>query len=408
MEALRWTGEPHVDNRRAAFYEELKISANQASREPVQDAFYAAAFHAYEAIPAYRQLTDEYLVDESVDYTSYQLNKYFVAHQFLLIKDGPKREEEGYPQNFADPNVWSRYIEKSFSNIDSPQYRELQEALRRPLQTNRTERAKVPAFLTVMHTSRKPGAEKEIPVVCEIGSAANLVSNALVINTVSAAHDRPTSASFTATSVVDKYGNENIWDAMLFDEYVHSHPYLRLVAIERQPPMSYEDNDWIKACTLSPSQLDTYNGSVSHQEDMFDLTAVLKPPIVRTIANDVLNLTDKEMEELEGSVDVAFISHSAPQIRPFKDLVKVLHHILKPDGIAAANEYGEPNINDPQDIYIYPSWYKSPWLCKTLLYQMAEKERGWLPIFEWETARCDRVRWVDPNIATIAPIFANQ
>jgi hypothetical protein len=155
MEALRSPIGSQLDLDYEAFTASMRAVEVRSKNEPVIEAFNEAVLEVLSQSEAYRDLTYGYLQKEQVPNPSYRLNKFFKAHQALLISDSV-RVTRGYPDRFADSQVWVDYLTETVTNTSHPDYQKLQSILRRPLQTNRAQRAVIPAFVSFMQNLHRP------------------------------------------------------------------------------------------------------------------------------------------------------------------------------------------------------------------------------------------------------------
>lgn len=370
----------------------------RATHEPVIVAVLTAARQLYGTHPDYRQLVDKY-VETDVDQTSsYMQNKFFVAHQHLLIDPG-RRARLGYPERFTEPEYVYDVLKSEAGTAAAPGYKSLSHDLERPLQTNRGRRAVVIGFLAIALALRQPMEKPQ--TVYEYGSAAGLVLHTLFM------HD----PSLEEVIVVDENGVLNEQQSKHFNIYARLWPFERYIGIEAQPPKTEEDRLWIKSSTLSPSQLDDHRPAGGH-EAQFDMLMLVKPQNTSMIKGNFLDLKpDSLVKEAGAPADIAFFPHSLSQnLAQWRSIVdNIAMPALKRRGLVAINDYAYVDPKDPCNIIWRDRWYNAPWLCQTIVRdnRPGESNDEYYPVLEWETAECKKVRIIHENLRRLSPAFAD-
>ncbi|MDB5185138.1 MAG: hypothetical protein JWN38_946 [Candidatus Saccharibacteria bacterium] len=387
----------------AALFAEFGAQAEAPPNgDPTIGSFHAAAQESYATNQGFRNLINRYVSLETVDNASYQANKVFKAAHSLYMPF-KVRTATGYPYGY-DELTWMHDITANLSDARSPQSIEMRANLRRPLQTSRDKRAIVLSFLAGALSQ-----EREFEgglTVHDYGSSSNHVLKSLALR-------HPNYAK-----IVDAQGHYDKSATRIFNMfsgfYKSGRGLMRGYGIEAQPPTNNpRAQNWLKSCSLDPSQLDPPREQVAgvkefNDEDTYELLTEARPPQVHTIRGNFLNLSPEHHHKLASNkADLAFFSHVLSQNAPhISTISKNTMPLLKRRGMIVVNEYAEVPPDNPQTLNILDDWYASKWLCQTFVLSKASPELGFLPIIRWESSHCEVGQIVEENISHIAPDLA--
>jgi hypothetical protein len=347
------------------------FAERRREKEPVVAAFYNAALVAQTTIPAYEQLTRDYLNQEEVELTSYRVNKFFKAHQTLLLRDGT-RYTRSYPENFHKSANWLEFLQQNAGNDEHPDYHELRSTLLLPDQKNSHKRAAAVAF--AMRLSALDGVFGDF-VVHEYGSSNGHVSKALALNDINPVRilDKEDGAVDRVRTAFFNLGGAHV-------------PYARGYAIEAKLPKTQQDVDRIKAYTLKPSEVDGV------AEETFDRLTLAQPGRrVHSVEGDFMDLSRRQQTLLRrDQADIVFLGHVLSQeAGQAEEVVNTLHPNVKSTGLFVINEYArvDPATNT---LEIASDDWEKTWRCRTIVRQMRRWDEGYVPLITWETSDCER------------------
>lgn len=358
-------------------YEQFVVTMRQfgveyQKREPVIAAFFESAEQALDQLPAYRQLVSEYLAEEDVRLPAYRVNKFFKAHQALLMDD-ERRFTLGYPYRFAVNDTWLQFMQDSFAVADTPAYETLVDTLRYPDQKNRSDRAKAPALIAAGLMMRQSlGGDM---VFHEYGASNGHVLKALALQEI----DRPVIVGNLEDQAMDAARTG------LFALATANVPFAAGIRVDTNPPATEADVARVKAYSLYPSELN------ERHENLFDTLALSNPARpIQSIKGDFMALSGKERRALlRRPADVVFMSHVLSQNADRLDQVfEAVLPFIKPRGIIVVNEYAEVAPRD-HIVTIVPDWPK-PWSCLTAVMEALHPEEGLYPLVSWESSHCQK------------------
>jgi hypothetical protein len=380
-----------------AFYAEMKSWIYTPPRgDPVYSAFCEAFLEANARLPKYREMTQKFIKEEPIGIPSYQLNKYFTAHQALLISDDDYlRESVGYPDLFILKEACTDWLIETFQDPASPAYSQLEEYLKMTYNKNEAQRAVVPAFIAGLQILS--GVISDRPWhLQENGAAGNLNSVALAMD----------EKLLDPVTVVDEEGNPDTYKSGVFNAIVRrAHDSFGSgIGIELRPPMTEEDFIWMKSSTLDPLKLDRIDRNGKF-EDRYDLLAATNHQNVEMVVGDLFGPGEAGEKKLrEQQADVNFSSHVVEQNRRrMRELVPALEPRTRHTGVLAIQGYLRENHLSPNRPEVLQRWYRKDYTSSTLVSTMPNLAEGWYSILEWRNTACDTVRLVPEGLAKLAP-----
>lgn len=388
MEVLRNVSEATIDAEYASFLDELNRQAHTPPNDdPIASAQCTALYEAHQTLPAIEGLTRQFLATEPVVHAPYRVRKMSSGMQYFAMAERV-RIDVGYPERFIDPMVCLEFVRDRFGDTRIPDHAALRHVLRtRPLQTSRSRRSEAVSFLLGMQKLR--GAldySDTMPVVHDYGSADNLVLKALVHPVRNLEH----------ATAVGADGTKDPDATAFFDLVVNMAPFGKGYGIEAHPPRTQVDKDWLKACALDPSELATAQGA-SPNEERYDLLAVSCPSQVKPIKADFLHLPERQKLNLErNKADVAFLSHVVPHdTNGYRRIFEAIRPFVKKTGIIAVHGYVKVEPREPQGVRLVDDWYAQKWLCQTVVLSADKPADEAVPVLQWETSRCEKVRLLE-------------
>lgn len=397
MKAEQVLTSAEFEHRRAAFLDEMQSEAvSPPQGDPIIGAFNEAAYEVYHSEPGYRATIDRYLQIERIGTPSYLLNKFYKPHQKALMPQRV-RNQVAFPDIFSSAAVWKEWLTETYADPKAPASQELRYWLSQPLQVNRPERAKVPAFLSAIQSMRHAFTlAEEAAVVHEYGSAADLVLRAFALRMMGNAR------------VIDQHGNEDQPLSFMFNLLTHTARLGEGVTVEARPPKTEEDRAWVAASTLGPSQLNS-SGSPSidtvEEDRLMTLFGAQPPAPITSLEGNFLRLSRYNQQVLtDKPADIVFLSHVLSQNRRRTErVIRGILPYMNPRGIIAINEYAGVDPRNPQHLKFLDRWYSQKWLCQTIVLDLADPDRQFRTLFTWETSRCEQVQINQDELTRLAP-----
>lgn len=383
-----------LNRRLEVFDEAMQAYVDAPWTETVEPEFQAlnqASLEAAKRHPFYRELKEHYLATETVGNPSYWVNKWDKAHQFVLVDDSV-REETNYPNFFDEYEVCLDAIERYFNQPDSALVDKFKRALGWPLQVNRRYRAAALGF--AMGNHKLHGTRIGEWTIHEYGYAGGQVLNSYAINGIE------------PIQLVDDKGKPNVRQSAMFNAIARLAPFDKGMGVDLKLPRTTEDKEWVKACTLTPSELDAHS-SISIEESGFDVVAQ-KPAAVTLVEGDIYNLGAKQARLLKKhKADGTFSSHLTPdKIHTVEKVLEAYEPYSNAKALHVFNGYYTTDPGNPHVLIPHVNWYAKPWLCITAVLDTANPDKGFMPIAQWRTSSCQVGRILVEGMTEFSPTMA--
>lgn len=388
-----------LQGRALAYVVELQSWVDTPPRgDPVLSALSEAQLKAYETLPTYRDAVNGSIAKEKVKIPSYQVNKQNTA-LVRLASDDAIREDIGWPEFFVTPEPGFELIRDYFSSDKSPALALLEGLPYRRYNKNEPGRAVVPAFFAAL-MMRSGMIEGDAWNMQENGAAGCLTLAALALRNF----------ILPEVEVIDDEGKVDQRRTDVFNHLVQEahEQFGEGAGIEINPPVSDEEQAWMKCCTLDPVRWDRRD-PYGFYEDHYDVLAMTAPSLttVNPVKGNMFKLGVRKEVELKGRADINNSSHVISQNRRSIDrLIPVTQPRMKKSGLRLMTEYAVEDPADPMRPTMLDRWYRQDYACTTLGNTAAEPEAGWSALLQWKDANCQKVKLVPEGLIKMFPVAA--
>jgi hypothetical protein len=382
-------------NRRIELFDEaMQAYVDAPWTEAVEPEFQAlnqASLAAAEKHPSYSALKKRYLASEEVVNPSYWVNKWDKAHQFVLVDESVRKETQ-YPNFFDEYEVCLDAIERYLTQPGSPTVEQFKRALDWPLQVNRRYRAAALGFAMGNHKLHDTRIGEW--TVHEYGYAGGQVLNSYALGKIE------------PIQLVDDSGKPNVRQTAMFNAIARLAPFDHGVGVDLKLPKTTEDEEWVKACTLTPNEFDR-DSLVSLEESEFDVIAQ-QPSAVTLVEGDIYNLDTEQARILTTrKADGTFSSHLTPdKVHSTEKVLEAYGPYSKARALHVFNGYYTTDPRNPHVLIPHVNWYSEPWLCITAVLDAANPDKGFIPIMQWRTSSCQIGRVLVEGMSEFSPTMA--
>jgi hypothetical protein len=348
----------------------------ESSEEPVKDNFYREFADFLHRSTAAQAAIYGHLAVEPVTNPGYHRRQLFASAQALLLDD-KLRSKADYPHAFADQGTWTSFFGDNLVDVRNPLYQKFGRLLDKPYQKNNYKRG---VIIAAVAAGQKVRERLKGPVRCsEIGAGHNLVLTAFAM------HRFGRVMLLGADGTLDNTMSSDFNIAARGTE-LHSG-----VGVERHPPKTPEDLDYIKSCTFDkPSRLETV-GRGGQDEEFYDFMAINKPPNVSMIQGDMLNLTSHATQRLVAKrANIASLSFVIGQNEKLaNELVARVIPTVATDGKILVTDRLRIDPDNRGRLIPENDWDADSGACKTVMLDVNHPEKGYKHIIDWQDGDCE-------------------
>ncbi len=363
----------------------IEVLQSYTNSPPAEDRYFgsfaAGTLEAHDCHKAVRELLDS-AWQQRMCAPSYAVKLLLGSLQYAHIED------PDYP--YEAPAEWRDVLIQTVENPDT-RHALYQDLTTHELQSNKSERYKSVRLFLGMQRERLGDA----PTILDIGCSLNLGLKQLA--GVSAFEPvRLDGVPGRDEELLGQYINNGLLPQFPDGKIGHS------LGIDTVDP----DEETVRRAESDshyPSELSPENREKFHTLFLAEHEKVSFAP-VDLLAGESLPTIPEQGFDL---VTMCTMLYQLSEVERIK-LVQAAGHVLSANGFVVVQDFAYPDETDPQQLRFRENWFSDPYPYRTMVYDMAEPERGYRTLFSWSDGRADRTTRMRPSAYALDLLYESM